>query len=214
VADAFVRLVAAETKGLRLEGDDRDVGSMALPAQLERYRVLVADAVSRGAEVVAGGGETADGNFAPTVLDRVPPEATVAVQETFGPILPIVRVAGADEAVRLANDSLLGLSGSVWSRDRARARAVARSLQCGSVCVNDVLVNYFFVSAPLGGVKASGVGFRHGAEALRHFCYPHTIVEDRAVARPLAAWVRRQLGFPYRKRVLDVLRRLTGAIYR
>ena len=148
------------------------------------------------------------------MLDRVPPDAAVVTEETFGPILPIVRVSSADEAVRLANDSHLGLAGSVWSRDRGRARAIARRLQCGSVCANDVLTSFFFVSAPLGGIKASGVGFRHGAEALRQFCYPHSIVEDRAAVGPLAAWVRRQLGFPYRKSVLELLRRLVRVIYR
>jgi len=214
VADAFVAQVVAETKRLRLDGDDRDVGPAALPAQLEHYRAQVADAVARGAVVVTGGGETADGRYLPTVLDRVPPDAAVAVEETFGPILPIVRVANADEAVRLANESHLGLSGSVWSRDRSRGRAIARQVQCGSLCVNDVLVNYFFVSAPLGGIKASGVGFRHGAESLRQFCYPHTIVEERASAGPLATWVRRQLGFPYRKGVLEAMRRLVGVIHR
>jgi acyl-CoA reductase-like NAD-dependent aldehyde dehydrogenase len=212
VADRFVACVAAETKALRLDGEDPDVRGVPLPAQTERCRAQVADALARGAERIAGGEATADGRVPPTVLDRVPPDAAVAVQETFGPILPIVRVASADEAVRLANASTLGLSGSVWSR--GRAREIARQLQCGSVCCNDVLVNYFFVAAPLGGIKASGVGFRHGAEALRQFCYPHTVVEDRAFAGPLAAWLRRQLGFPYRAGVLRVLRRLMGVIYR
>jgi acyl-CoA reductase-like NAD-dependent aldehyde dehydrogenase len=214
VADVFARRVAAETKNLRLGGDDADVGSVLLPSQRERCRVLVADAVARGAEVLAGGGDTADTTFPPTVIDRVPPDAAVAVEETFGPVLPIVRVGGAEQAIRLANASPFGLSGSVWSRNQVRARDVARRLQCGSLCINDVLVNYFFVSAPLGGTKASGVGFRHGAEALRQFCYPQSIVEDRPLAGMLAAWVRRQLGFPYRRRVLDVLRRLLGVIYR
>jgi len=214
VADDFVAQVAAETRRLRLDGDDRDLGSIALPAQRRHYQAQIADAVARGAEVVVGGGETADGRCSPTLLDRVPADAAVAVEETFGPILPVVRVADADEAVRLANDSALGLSGSVWSGDRARGRAIARRLQCGSVCVNDVLVNFFFVSAPLGGIKASGVGFRHGPECLRQFCYPQTIVEDRVLAGPLAAWVRRKLGFPYRRRVLEVLRRLVGIVHR
>ena len=80
--------------------------------------------------------------------------------------------------------------------------------------INDVLMNYFFVSAPLGGVKNSGLGFRHGAEALRQFCTPNTIVEDRPGLLWVANWLRGQLGFPYRKRVLDVLRWLLKAIYR
>jgi acyl-CoA reductase-like NAD-dependent aldehyde dehydrogenase len=209
VADRFVARVAAATKALRLDGEDPDVRP---PAQSERCRAQVADALARGAQLVAGGEATADGRFPPTVLDRVSPDAAVAVQETFGPILPIVRVTSAEAAVRLANASTFGLSGSVWSR--GRARAIARQLECGSVCCNDVLINYFFVAAPLGGIKSSGVGFRHGAEALRQFCYPHSVVEDRALAGPLAAWVRRQLGFPYRAGVLRVLRRLMGAIYR
>jgi acyl-CoA reductase-like NAD-dependent aldehyde dehydrogenase len=212
VADAFVARVMAETQAVRLTGDDPDVGGVPLPAQSERYRALVADAVARGAVLVAGGAPMTDGRFPPTVLDRVPADAEVAVQETFGPILPIVRVTSADEAVRLANAGALGLSGSVWSR--GHAREVARRLECGSVCANDVLLNYFFVSAPLGGIKASGLGFRHGSEALRQFCYPHTVVEDRAWAGPLATWMRRQLGFPYREGVLKVVRRLMGAIYR
>ena len=211
-ADEFVRLVTSETALLRLDGSD--VGPVLLASRRERCRALVADAVARGARLLAGGGEVGDSFFAPTVLDHVPPDAVVAVEETFGPVLPVIRVAGAEEALRLANASTLGLSGSVWSRDVVRARDVARRLEAGSLCINDVLVNYFFVSAPLGGMKASGLGFRHGPEALRQFCYPRTIVEDRPLARPLAAWVRGQLGFPYRKRVLAVLRWLLGAIYR
>jgi acyl-CoA reductase-like NAD-dependent aldehyde dehydrogenase len=128
--------------------------------------------------------------------------------------LPIVHVTDAEMAIRLTNASRLGLSGSVWSRNQARARAVARRLEAGSVCVNDVLVNYFFVSAPLGGIKSSGLGFRHGSESLQQFCTPRTIIEDRPGFGPVADWLRRELGFPYRKRVFDVLRWLLKAMYR
>lgn len=214
VAEEFAGLVAAETKSLRLGTEDADVGPLSLPSQVERCRAQVADAIARGAQVIAGGGEPVGMNFPPTVLDRVEAAAAVAVEETFGPVLPILRVTDAEEAIRLANASSFGLSGSVWSRDAAHARDIARRIEAGSLCINDVLVNYFFVSAPLGGTKASGLGFRHGPEALRQFCYPQTIVEDRPLAQPLAAWVRRQLGFPYRQRVLTVLRWLLKAIYR
>ena len=218
VADEFVRLVVAETGKLRLgvEGD-WDVGRVLLPAQIERYRKQIDDAVERGARVLAGGGVRDDLPgifFSPTVLDHVAPESAVAREETFGPILPIVRIADADEAVRLTNASNLGLSGSVWSRDQSTAMAVARRLVTGSVCINDVLINYFFVGAPLGAAKGAGLGFRHGPEALRQFCYPQTIVEDRPGMGLLAAWIRKQLGFPYRKRVLGVLRWLMKVVYR
>jgi acyl-CoA reductase-like NAD-dependent aldehyde dehydrogenase len=214
VAEAFARLVAARTRTLRLGRNDADVGPLLLPAQHDRCRAQLADALARGACLLAGGGPSVDGVFPPTVVDRVPPDAEVAVEETFGPLLPIVRVTDADEAIRLGNASRFGLSGSVWSRNLARAREVGRRLETGSLCINDVLVNYLFVSAPLGGIKASGVGFRHGPEALRQFCYPQSIVEDRPLARPLAGWVRRQLGFPYRARVLAVLRWALKVMYR
>lgn len=218
IADAFVRRVVAETEKLRLGRDGEvDVGPVLLQAQVERCQAFVADAVARGARVVAGGEIRRDlgGLFlAPTVLDGVSPDATVAREETFGPVLPILRVADAEEAIRLANDSALGLSGSVWSRDRGRALALARRLETGSLCINDVLVNYFFVGAPLGGAKQSGLGFRHGPEALRQFCYPQTIIEDRPWLGPIADWMRRQLGFPYRKRMLEILRWLLKVTYR
>jgi acyl-CoA reductase-like NAD-dependent aldehyde dehydrogenase len=214
VADAFVRLVAAETKALRLGSGDSDVGTMLLPSQREHCQALVADAVTRGAQVLVGGVVSPEAIFPPTVLDHVSSESLVAVEETFGPILPILRVPDVEEAIRLANASALGLSGCVWTGDRARGREIARRLDSGSLCINDVLVNYFFVSAPLGGMKASGLGFRHGVEALRQFCRPQTIVEDRPGMSWIGAWLRRQLGFPYRKRVLGVLRRLMGVIYR
>jgi succinate-semialdehyde dehydrogenase / glutarate-semialdehyde dehydrogenase len=218
VADEFARLVVSETRRLRVGlAGDSDVGKVVLATQLERYRRQIDDAVERGARVLIGGAARGDASakfFAPTVIDHVPPEATVAREETFGPILPILRVADAEQAVAWCNAVSLGLSGSIWSRDARAAQALAGRLVTGSVCINDVLVNYFFVAAPLGAAKEAGLGFRHGPEALRQFCYPQTIVVDRPGMGWIAAWVRRQLGFPYRQRVLDVVRWLTKAIYR
>src|SRR5204862_3803183 len=127
-------------------------------------------------------------------------------EETFGPVLPVMRVPDAEAALRVANDSPMGLSGSIWSGDAERATALARRLEAGSVCVNDVLVNYFCVEAPLGGIKGSGLGLRHGPEALRQFCWVETVVEDRAILGRLSPFIDRQLGFPYQTRGLRVLR--------
>ena len=91
-------------------------------------------------------------------------------------------------------------------RASARARALARRLQAGSVCINDALVNYFCVEAPLGGIKASGSGFRHGPEGLRQFCRIETIVEDRPLLRWLSPLIDRQLAFPYKPRTQRLLR--------
>src|SRR5205814_6640764 len=98
---------------------------------------------------------------------------------TFGPTLPIMKVADAEEAIRLANDSPYGLGGAVFSKDAARGVAVARRLEAGAVCVNDALVNYSALELPMGGVKASGIGSRHGAGGIRKFCQQQALLVSR-----------------------------------
>jgi acyl-CoA reductase-like NAD-dependent aldehyde dehydrogenase len=225
VADRFVELVAAEISRLRQGApalgrpDDTsvDVGAITFAPQVERALRQIADAVGRGGRVVAGGaprGDLGPGRFfAPTLIADATPEMSVMRDETFGPLLPVMRVRDAEEALRIANDSTLGLSGSVWSGDAARALALARRLEAGSVAINDVLVNYFCVEAPLGGVKASGIGVRHGPEGLRQFCRLETIVEDHPLLGFLSPFVGRQLTFPYKSRVLRALRWLMRRIY-
>jgi len=128
-------------------------------------------------------------------------------------VMPVMRVASAEEALRVANESPLGLTGSVWSRDVARARALARRLEVGSALVNDVLVNYFCVEAPLGGVKASGLGVRHGPEGLRQFCRVETVVEDHPLLGWLTPLMQRELTFPYKARTQRLLRRFMKVFY-
>jgi acyl-CoA reductase-like NAD-dependent aldehyde dehydrogenase len=217
VAERFVALVAAEIGKLRQgaptlparAGDGGlDVGAITFPPQIERARSQIADALARGARVVAGGAAP-DGPgqfFAPTLLADVTPDMAVMREETFGPVLPVMRVANIDEALRIANDSSLGLTGSVWTRDLPRARALARRVDTGSVLVNDVLVNYFCVEAPLGGIKGSGIGFRHGPEGLRQFCRLETVVEDHPLLGWLSPFIERQLSFPYSARTQRLLR--------
>ena len=127
-------------------------------------------------------------------------------EETFGPLLPVMRVGSGEEALRIANDSPFGLSGSVWSADVGKARALARRVETGSLCVNDALFNYFCVEAPLGGVKASGIGFRHGPEGLRQFCRVETIIEDHPLLGWLSPLLGRELTFPYKPRTQRLLR--------
>jgi acyl-CoA reductase-like NAD-dependent aldehyde dehydrogenase len=185
-----------------------DVGAITFAPQVARAQAHVADAIAKGARVVAGG-EVRGGAgrfFAPTLLADVTPGMDVMREETFAPVMPVMRVPSAEEALRIANDSPLGLTGSVWSKDVARARALARRLEAGSTLVNDVLVNYFCVEAPLGGVKASGLGFRHGPEGLRQFCRLETVVEDHPLLGWLTPLLQRELTFPYKARTQRLLR--------
>ena len=104
---------------------------------------------------------------------------TIATEETFGPVIPVIRVRDAEEALRLANDSRYGLGSSIFSRNKQRAWHLAQDLQTGSVCINDSLINFIVPEAPMGGCKESGFGYRHGAEGIRKFCQQKTIVIDR-----------------------------------
>ena len=101
-------------------------------------------------------------------------------EETFGPTLPVVKVADEEEAIRLANDSRYGLSATVWTGDTGRGERVARRLECGAVNINDALTNVFCPTLPMGGWKDSGIGYRSGgANGLIKFCRQQAITAPR-----------------------------------
>jgi len=113
-------------------------------------------------------------------------------EETFGPMLGLMVVKDAEEAVQLANDSAFGLNASVWTQDIARGTALARRLETGNVCVNDCVLSAGAMSLPFGGVKQSGVGYRHGgAEGLLQFCVRQSVMIERRNRPRESAW------FPY-----------------
>jgi acyl-CoA reductase-like NAD-dependent aldehyde dehydrogenase len=205
VYDEFVAKVSEKVRALR-QGQSGapgsvDVGAVTFPPQLDVLEDHVSDAIGKGARVLVGGKRGGDGAgggafFQPTVLVDVDHTMKIMVEETFGPTLPIMKVADEDEAVRLANDSIYGLSGSVFGRDTAHAESVARRLDTGAVCVNDALVNYFALELPMGGAKASGLGSRHGAGGIRKYCSQQALlVTPRALARK-----KDLLMFPYKAR--------------
>jgi acyl-CoA reductase-like NAD-dependent aldehyde dehydrogenase len=214
VADDFIARRTAEVQRLQhgpaQDPQVFDVGAMTFPPQMAHAEALVKDALARGARLVSGGrrAERAGNYFEPTLLADATVDMQVMNEETFGPVLPIMRVRDAEHALRLTNDHPLGLSGSVWSADLDKARELARRVESGSVCINDVLFNYLIVEAPLGGVKASGLGLRHGPEGLRQFCRVQTVVEDLPLMAGLSKLVAKLFGFPYRRSVLNAARRL------
>lgn len=213
--DEFVNRVSEKLGALRQGADDRgfqcDVGPLATEAQLEIVERQVGDALAKGARVTVGGARSElDGLFfEPTLLLDVDHTMEVMREETFGPTLPVMKVADADEAIRLANDSPYGLSASVWTRDAARGREVARRLEAGAVNINDVLANIFTFPVPHSGWKQSGIGARlGGAAGVRKYCRVQSVTEARFAPRSELFW------YPYTARkgkfVARVLRFLTA----
>ena len=116
--------------------------------------------------------------FEPTILVDVDHTMKVMTEETFGPIVPIMRVRDADEAIRLANDSEYGLSASIYTRDLKRGEQLARRIEAGDVAINRPLMVFGTPSLPMGGVKNSGVGRRNGTEGLLRFVRTQSILVD------------------------------------
>ncbi|MGV0793953.1 aldehyde dehydrogenase family protein [Mycolicibacterium sp. XJ1819] len=183
VYDQFVSAVLRDVEKLKVgAGDGHDFGSMIDESQISVVERHIADAKAKGARVLTGGERPAgEGHFyPPTVIVDVDHSMLCMTEETFGPTLPIMKVATVGEAVRLANDSPYGLSASVFSKDVKRAKDVAVELDCGAVNINDVISNLMCTTAPMGGWKTSGLGARFGgAEGLRKYCRQETVVAPR-----------------------------------
>ena len=179
--DKVTRKVAALRQGVPAGSGSVDVGAVTAAPQLDIVSRHVEAARAAGARVTTGGrAHTERGRFyEPTVLADVDHEMECMREETFGPTVPIMKVGDAEEAIRLANDSEYGLSGSVWTRNVARGEAIARRIESGAVCVNDFQVNYITLELPMGGWKASGLGARHGAAGIRKYCRQQSLLVTR-----------------------------------
>ena len=177
VYEAFSERLAAATEALRVGPglDDPDIGPLINLAALAKQETHVADAVSKGARVLAGGGRRADLGelfFAPTILADVPDAATIMREETFGPVAPVTPFDTEDDVVARANDSEYGLVAYLHSQDPRRIYRVTRALQYGMVAVNRTKVTG--APIPFGGMKQSGIGregARQGMEAFTEIKY-------------------------------------------
>lgn len=216
VYDEFVNRVLEKVRALR-QGTERafgevDICSMTIPRQLEIVERQVRDAVEKGAKVLVGGRRNAQLGglfYEPTVLVDVDHTMQIMREETFGPVIPIMKVNSAQEALQWANDSTYGLAASVFTRDKHLGVQFARSIEAGNVCVNDCIANYAILEAPYGGVKQSGLGRRHGEWGIRQFTSVQTVVIDRfglqrepfwyPYNRPIARWISRAIRLLYRR---------------
>ena len=210
VYDEFVGKLAAEVGKLRQGADDRrfgkDVGAMTSPRQTAIVEEHVGDAIASGARALTGGKrvEGPGDYFEPTVLVGVDHSMKVMREETFGPVVGVMKVRDTEEALRLANDSRYGLAASVFG-ERERAERVARRVECGSVNVNDVLVNYLSSDVPFGGWKQSGIGSRHGEPGIKKYCRSESLVITRFGGKREPTW------YPYTKGRRSLVRRIVQA---
>ncbi|WP_435346499.1 succinic semialdehyde dehydrogenase [Haloarchaeobius sp. HRN-SO-5] len=187
--DRFVEAVSDLTLGTDYDYGV-DVGSLASADQLETVREHVADARDRGATVHCGGEPRPDVGpyfYDPTVLTDLPVDAEAACEETFGPVVSLRPVSGEREAVDRANDTRYGLNASVWTENRERGRAVAREVEAGTVTINGGYVEtWAAIDAPMGGMKESGIGRRHGPEGLLRYTESQTVAaRRRAITHPV-----------------------------
>ncbi|MEU8585502.1 succinic semialdehyde dehydrogenase [Streptomyces sp. NPDC048664] len=186
IADAFLERFVARTKAMRLGRSlayGADMGSLVGERQLETVTRHVEEAVAKGAKVLAGGVARPDIGpyfFEPTILDGVEAPMSVCAEETFGPVVSVYRFGTEDEAVEHTNATPYGLNASVWSKDGRRARAIAARLRTGTVNVNEGYgPAYGSVQSPMGGMKDSGLGRRHGSEGILKYTEAQTVAHQR-----------------------------------
>ncbi|MEU1090979.1 succinic semialdehyde dehydrogenase [Streptomyces sp. NPDC005576] len=191
VADDFVARFAARTRAMRLGGSlayGADMGSLAGERQLEAVVRHVDEAVAKGATLVAGGRARPDIGplfYEPTILEGVEAPMEVCAQETFGPVVSVYRFRDEDEAIALANGTPFGLNASVWTKDARRGHQVAARLRTGTVNINEGYAPaYGSVQSPMGGMKDSGLGRRHGSEGILKYTEAQTVAQQRLI--PLA----------------------------
>lgn len=214
IYEEFTRRVVDKVSQLRCGMDApgefaTDIGAMLTANQVAIVESHVEDARDRGATIRTGGRRASKGLFyEPTVITEVDHSMTCMREETFGPTLPIMKVASIDEAVRLANDSTYGLSGSVWTRDESKGREIARRMNAGSVNVNNVLTSVFQLPVPMSGWGDSGLGSRNGPEGILRYTQTQSVISERVAFKSEPYWYPRTVK---RARTVARMTRLLGA---
>lgn len=190
IYDTFLEKVIAGVKALRQGselGFEEDVGAVFWDRQMTIIESQVDDAVAKGATVHVGGQRNPELGglyYQPTVMTGLDHEMAIMRDENFGPIVCVVKVKNEEEAIALANDSIYGLHGNVWTKDKQKGIELAKRIDTGGVSVNDMAVGYGVHSAPFGGRKDSGVGQVNGKVGLRGYCYCQPVISDRGAGKP------------------------------
>jgi succinate-semialdehyde dehydrogenase / glutarate-semialdehyde dehydrogenase len=217
VYDRFVQAFVERTRALKLGPAldySVDVGSLIAQHQLDKTVEHFEDAKSKGARVLAGRGPRPDIGpyfFEPTILEGVTPDMQCYAEETFGPIVSLYRVETVEEAIERANDSAFGLNAAVFTHYDRHAREIARQVRCGTVAVNETYqVTWGSMGAPMGGMKDSGLGRRHGAEGMLKYTESQNIACSRLSPLMPPPGVPIEVGAQVMSRLLKVMKNVPG----
>ncbi len=215
IHDELVGRLVEKATALR-HGDpsrpDTDVGAIIFDHQMDVAEEQVADALAKGATLKCGSATRSEGPgqfYPPTILTGVTHDMKCANEETFAPLLPVIRWTDEEEVLRLANDSHLGLHASVWTRDVAKGRRAAERIRAGTTMVNDLISSNGMPEAPWHGVKHSGLGQVHADDGLRELCEMRHVNHPRTVP-----WLTRELWwYPYTPGGWKLLRYATALLF-
>ncbi|MBP7736774.1 MAG: aldehyde dehydrogenase family protein [Spirochaetes bacterium] len=210
----FLDVLKKYTEALRVGYDtdhNMDIGAMTTKRQMDTVNLHIADSLKKGAKIYAQskapkGGK---GQFLPcTVLVNVNHDMLVMKDETFGPVIGVMPFDTIDEAVELANDSYLGLTGSVWSKNRSRALKIARRIQAGAITVNDHLMSHGLAETPWGGFKESSIGRTHGGIGFDEMTQPQVLVNE------ILPFARKNFWWhPVNKKIYDGIKGVAQVLY-
>ena len=214
VYDDFMSILKEKIDNLKVNiGSDLNsqMGCMTTSKQVETVKHHIEDALNKGARIFAQSKvpENLSNNFIPaTVLINVNHDMLVMRDETFGPVVGVMKFQEIEEAINLANDSYLGLTGSVWSRNQRKAEKIAKRIKAGVVTINDHLMSHGLPETPWGGFKESGIGRTHGKFGFDEMTQPMVIVKD------LLGFAKKQIWWhPYSEKVYQGLKGLLYLLY-
>lgn len=216
IYDKFVEMLVDRSKKLRPSHKDRnieepedcDVGCVTTEFQVKIIEDHIKDAVEKGAKVLCGGKR--EGNtrhFPPTVLVDCNHSMKIVMEETFGPVIPVMKFKTEEEAIKLANDSEYGLGGSVWSKDIARARRVASKIKTGNLSINNHMLNEGNPNLPFGGTKNSGFGRYKGEAGLFTFSNSKSVLIDKDSGNIDPNW------YPFTKTKYELLSQIIDSLF-
>lgn len=209
IYDDFLKLALERIQGLKF-ANDGDTGYMISAEQVVRVDEQIKDAVNKGARVLHGGKSDIEKGcrLEPTLMVDVDHSMKIMNEETFGPVVAVMKVKDENEAAELANNSIYGLGAYIFSKDVRRAMVFAKRIDSGSVCINDVDVNYVISSLPFGGFKQSGIGKVLGPEGIRSYVKQQSVAVDKLKLKREIWW------YPYTEWTYNLMRRFIRTVWK